>query len=171
MNIKALTSLIFFINNIAGLTLSSVLANFGSLNIATLGRLTIGASAIQADNLCIIGSTTLTQKLYCSAGDAAIYLTSGSSGKAGWICNNTGQVTFRASVNTTPQIMRFQASSLITNLTMNTNGSSSFGTNAITTGAIVASGDLSTTTNITSPLATITTLNCTNLNATGDLKL
>ena len=77
---------------------------------------------------------------------------SGSLGKAAWICSSNGGVTFRASYNTIPQILRFSVSSLITNLTLNIDGSSSFGTNTVSTGAIVASGTITSPTLVTAQL-------------------
>ena len=129
--------------SIGALTINSTLANFASLNISTLGKLSIGA-ATATENLSIIGATNVSQ-ISCTTGDAALYLFSGTLGRAAWVCTSTGQVYFKASTNTTGQSIKFQASSLITNLTLNANGSSSFGTNSIATGAIVASGSRSTT--------------------------
>ena len=128
----------FYINSSPILKLSSVLANFGSLNIGTLGKLSIGA-ATATEKLSII-ATNVSQKLSCTTGDAALYLFSGTLGRSSWVCNSTGQVYFKASQNTTGQSIKFQASSLVTNLTMNADGSSSFGTNSVSITNLTVSG-------------------------------
>ena len=132
----------FYINSGLVLSISSTVANFGSLNIGTLGKISIGAASA-TENLYVQGSTNVTCKIICTSGDAAIYLVSGTK-ISGWICNNSSGVKFVASTTTTPYILKFQVSSAIINLTMNVDGSSSFGTYPISSGAIVSSGNIST---------------------------
>ena len=106
MNIKALTSLLFYINNSNIFSLSSVLANFNSLNLVTNGRLTIVSTTIQAENLCVLGNVNVTQKLSATSGDAVLYLFSGSLGRSSIAVNSgTGTMTINASQNTTPQVL------------------------------------------------------------------
>ena len=67
----------------------------------------------------------------------SISLFSATLGRAALSVNgSSGTLTISASQNTTPQILQLKASSAITNLTLNKDGSSSFGTNAVSSGAI-----------------------------------